>query len=168
MWVAGFTWAKMWTVINFPRQRFQNYIVSGRQLIYPLCPTHVHSHPRRSVPSPLSGGGLLSPGQMSWLASDEPFVCGEVVWSPQNKSLHCTPHCTQLHINIVKFVSRTFFLGVNQFLYQSVAESELNQDVILGKNSSEILWHPCHIRKDNVTAFLLLLLHCQGTVPWSV
>ena len=39
--------------------------------------------------------------------------------------------------NIVKFVSGSFDLGVNQFLSQSVAGSEVNWDVIFRENSSE-------------------------------
>ena len=134
MWVGDITWAKGWT-IKFPREGFQNCIICGGQLmseatssvkmavpswhgwplsllsqtIYPPCLTHAHSHPQRSVPSPLNLSVLLSLGQRSWLFSVEPCVCEEVVWSPH---VHICAFLTALDCihSRVKFASGSFFV----------------------------------------------------------
>ena len=134
------------------------------ETIYPPCPARARSHPQRSVSSPLSVRVL----PRTLFSRVEPCVCWEVVLSPWYKSL-CTPHCTALHcINkIVRFLSQSFVLKVNQFWSQSVAGSEVSWGVIFRENSSEVLRHSCHIRNNSIVAFVpLLFLCCRGCCSW--
>ena len=77
------------------------------------CPAHARSHPQMIVPSLLNVSELLSPGQRSWLPSDEPCIFGEVVWFLPFVQMGTLLTALDRMNNIAKFVSGTLVLRVN-------------------------------------------------------